>query len=361
MTGILAVLVISGVARAETAASPDAAAIYRQAAQATRAFSPAGSNLEYPGYPPYGAEWTRMADESFEKNQEALELVHKARSIARANWGDDKELKLWNSLRNLTNIIGDAALTQHFRGDDRAAFETLRDLDHLVLLMRQDIKPDQKWRALVGVGLDALECYRVMTIAADLQIADGPGDTKRLGADDVAAFIKLLMDMPPAEPVLAKIGDWGKEVAVDVSTGEAARSREQGNRVDAERGMAAMSLACQLFRKDKGRWPANLNKLSTKLPRPVPVDPWGDGKQTLGYALIKKGLPDGGDRPLVYSRCRSQDGLIYRIDEPQLSFYNGDGTDSPVAQRKNGGQFRDATLWKPQLRKSGAPTTRALE
>lgn len=83
------------------------------------------------------------------------------------------------------------------------------------------------------------------------------------------------------------------------------------------------------------------------MPR-LPLDPWGDGKQTLGYVLIKGGLRGGADRPLVYSRCGASDGLFYRTDAPQYSYYNSDGSSLPAAQQKHGGQFRDVTRWAPE-------------
>jgi hypothetical protein len=92
----------------------------------------------------------------------------------------------------------------------------------------------------------------------------------------------------------------------------------------------------------------------------VPLDPWGDGKQTLGYVLIKGGLPDGKDRPLVFDRCHSRDAMFYRIDEPQYGFYVDDGSGLPLNQRKQGGQFRDVTLWQPRNIPKGQPTVTPL-
>jgi hypothetical protein len=131
------------------------------------------------------------------------------------------------------------------------------------------------------------------------------------------------------------------------------------NRAASERAMAAMSLAAHLFRHQAGRWPASLEELATKLPR-VPVDPWGDGKETLGYVVIKGGLPDGSDRPLVYARCDSPDGLFYRVDSPQYSFYSNDGSNRLRELQSRGGQFRDVTRWTPRPLPDGAPTVRPL-
>jgi hypothetical protein len=124
-----------------------------------------------------------------------------------------------------------------------------------------------------------------------------------------------------------------------------------------------MSLACHLFRFETGRWPRSLDEMSPAyLPR-VPIDPWGDGKQTFGYALIKAGLPDGGDRPLVYSRCMSTDGLHYRTDAPQYGFYGGVRVQSPTGPRfLLTGQFRDVARWsRPAGADDGFGTVKPLE
>jgi hypothetical protein len=138
------------------------------------------------------------------------------------------------------------------------------------------------------------------------------------------------------------------------------RILETVNRCQTERDLVAMSLAAHVYQYKHGTWPANLDELKTELPR-VPIDPWGDGKQTLGYALIKGGLPDDSDRPLVYSRCGMKDGLFFRTDEPEYSFYNSDGLNRTAGQRKQGGQFRDVAGWVPAEGKTNAPTTRPLE
>jgi hypothetical protein len=121
-----------------------------------------------------------------------------------------------------------------------------------------------------------------------------------------------------------------------------------------------MSLACHLYRFDNGAWPRTLADLHSYLPR-MPIDPWGDGKQTLGYALIKGGLPDGADRPLVYSRCWLNDGLFFRIDGPEYSFYSYDGSDLPAREQKRGGQFRDVASWVPPAGSHPFPATQPLQ
>jgi hypothetical protein len=136
------------------------------------------------------------------------------------------------------------------------------------------------------------------------------------------------------------------------------RATDVANRINADRDMAAMSLACHLYRFDKGNWPNSLEDLAAYLI--VPIDPCGDGKQTLGYALIKGGLPDETDRPLVYSRFQMNDGLFFRVDRPEFSYYNDDGSDIPIEQQKHGGQFRDVASWVPGTGYHPLATTRPL-
>ncbi len=139
-----------------------------------------------------------------------------------------------------------------------------------------------------------------------------------------------------------------------------ARVAETFNRSNAERTMAAMSLACHLFCADRDRWPTSLDELlATYLPE-APPDPWGDGIQTFAYVLIKGGLPDGSDRPLVYCRCWSPDGLFFRIDAPQYGRYSQDGSTKPSIDMKHGGQFRDVAQWVPAPGHREGPTTRPL-
>ena len=138
------------------------------------------------------------------------------------------------------------------------------------------------------------------------------------------------------------------------------RCIETYNRINTDRALAAMSLACHLYRLDNGDWPKSLDDLRTYMPG-MPVDPWGDGSQTLGYVLIKGGLPDGSDRPLVYSRDGMKDGLFYRNDRPIYSFYRGDGSERPAHDQKQGGQFRDVARWAPAEGRHAAATTQPIE
>jgi hypothetical protein len=50
--------------------------------------------------------------------------------------------------------------------------------------------------------------------------------------------------------------------------------------------------------------------------------------------------------------------MFFRMDQPEYSFYNGDGSNLPPAEQKHGGQFNDVASWVPAAKVPGAPTTR---
>jgi hypothetical protein len=75
---------------------------------------------------------------------------------------------------------------------------------------------------------------------------------------------------------------------------------ERHFRVIAERRVTALALACQLYRIERGKWPARVDDLVPDYLSSVPIDPFrGDGG-AVGYAISKNALRGGGDRPLVY-------------------------------------------------------------
>jgi len=381
IVAILGVCLQSAVAQT-TQPPADAAKLYLQAAKliddnyATKGIEcPSSSNDVFRGYPPYPANWQRMEKEDFAATAEARVLAHQARAIAQANW-PPLDVKIaggsyLNHCRALANDLADAAAFQHDQGDDAAAVETLRDLWHLADLVEN--QSDKKFiNLLVSLGIRSLGAVRYEVVASNVELTKDPGDGKDLqvnlareliaqllkhqgGKAEVDEFLRAdepdfsgLVTHPDGSKTDMKAKDWVE------------RAGETGNRVYAECDMAAMSLACHLYRFDIGHWPKSLDDLHADLPS-LPIDPWGDGKQTLGYVLIKGGLPDGSDRPLVYSRCRMKDGLFVRTDQPTYGFYTGDGSDRPAAQQKQGGQFRDVASWVPPEGYHPAATTQSLE
>jgi hypothetical protein len=323
--------------------------------------APASSNLEPSEYPPYSQDWYKFEDADFPANAPARVLAHQARSVTQANWPSLKvnnpASHYLNACRSLSNELADAALYQHLHGDDAAAIETLRDQlrlgDSLVY------RPDKTFVSLlVGIGIRAECVNRLEVITAGIALSNDPKQVKSLQSTEARKLIAQLLDHSDAKTQLDQtLVAEGTPNTPSVAA-LTPRMMFTINRVNMEVDMAAMSLACHVYRFDTGNWPNSLDDLHPYLPR-IPIDPWGDGKQSLGYVLIKAGLPDGSDRPLAYSRCNAKDGLFFRLDKPCYSFYTGDGSQLPSAQQKQGGQFRDVASWIP-VDEGDKNTTQAL-
>src|SRR3954451_5403120 len=92
-----------------TSAPSNSADLYLQAAAAIRVESPAASNLEYRGFPPFGPDWDRLAADASNSNGEARRLAREARSAEHATWPADLQPPTpayLNSCRALANELG---------------------------------------------------------------------------------------------------------------------------------------------------------------------------------------------------------------------------------------------------------------
>jgi hypothetical protein len=74
---------------------------------------------------------------------------------------------------------------------------------------------------------------------------------------------------------------------------------ERHFRAIAERRATAASLACQLFRAERGRWPERMEELVPAFLPHVPTDPFFDDGRWIVYVMLRGALPDGGDRPVL--------------------------------------------------------------
>ncbi len=318
-----------------------------------------------PPIPLNGGEWKKRISRQTPKPA----LAHQARSIDHADWPKwnppHPTIYYLNDCRNLSNELADAALYYHLQGDDAAAIETLHDQWHLADLLQNESNK-LFVRFLVSKGIQAEILNRLEVITSNVVLTKDPNNTKALQTSAARELIGQLLAHRDAK---AEVNDVLHDESEMFHTDSNAnpilkpsidRIIETSNRLNAERGLVAMSLACHLYRFDTGQWPKSLNDLNSYLPS-VPTDPFGDGKQTLGYALIKGALPDGSDRPLVYSRAGMKDGLFFRIDVPAYSFYVGDGSQLPAQKQKQGGQFRDVAGWAPPEESHPIPTTQPLE
>jgi hypothetical protein len=345
-------------ARAEAEAG-DAWPLYERAAKVIsdgKVWSPSSSNLHYAGYPPFPPEWQEMEKAAWERNAPARALVHEARSMPAARWprtadGEPDTTRYFSEVRALANEVGDAALYQHLHGEDAAAIESIRDLFHLADLLEQGPKPPIL-QTLVGMGIRSLALEHLEVITSAVTLSKDAADTKALKIGVARALIQDLLHQTSATVRFKELlGSWG--------AGNTEKLLDVLQISEAERGLAAMSLACHIHRFEHGAWPASIGELAASLPQ-VPLDPCGDGKQTLGYVLAKGELPDGSDRPMVFSRWGAKDGLLfYRVNVPQYEGASDDASGRPAGQQKQGGRFRDVARWAPGAAKPGA-TTRAL-
>jgi len=347
---LLISLLFSLAAAQSSQPSGDAWPLYSQAIQCitlgdrANICSPAASSLEYADYPPYPAEWMRMETASYAFNVPARALVREARSRTTAYWlqldaAGKIDMSYMNGCRNLANEVGDAALFQHLQGDDAGAIESVRDLRHLADLLDG---PENKMivQSLVALGVRMIADHRLDVITSDVALTDGPAESKKLQISTAKTLVGQLFDNE--DPAL-------RYAKFNLAQGD--HTLIQLRRGQMENNLAAMSLACHVFRFEKHRWPASLEELTAYLPA-VPHDAWGP----MGYALVRR-QPGNAERPLVYSHCNSRDGMFYSVSEPQYSWDPGLGSGDI---RKQGGQFRDVTLWAPANPNPG-PTTRPLE
>jgi hypothetical protein len=370
----IAIAIAVSSARGQTSrADGDAAAIYMRAAKIIRGddekniMAPAASNMTYPDDPPMSDAWVQMERQDYDTHGQVRAMVHQAAQLTHAEWpqwhkSDPNRISYLNECRNLANEIGDAALYQSLiLNNQPAAFESARDLMHVADLLKNQ-PAENLVRLLVAVGIEALDANRLMLMVSGVTITQDPGATHDLPLSTAKDWIPRLLDHPDARADLdhAMKQEPAGSANDPILQPSLHRILETIQRVQAEEDMAAMSLAAHIYQHEHGRWPANLEELATDLPR-VPIDPSGDGTQTLGYVLIKGGLPDGKDRPLIYSRCRSKDGLFFRTDAPQYGFYSSDGSKLPGARQKQGGQFRDVARWTPAKESHSAATTQPLE
>ncbi len=340
----------------------NAAAFYLRVNGLITVDSPNNSSIEIlRAFPPFGDEWNRLAKQSWEINQPAIKLAREARQIQDPAWpaAGPTEGQYLNACRSVANVLADAATYQHLQGNDAEAVELSLDILKMGDLLAA--KADNSLvRTLTAVGIRALGASRVNVICSGAQFTADPANTAAVQTKAARELIPQLLKQRIPNEEIDRIGKQAGSPKKLKNTKNLSLAVETVNRVNVEQAFAAMSLAGHLYRLDKGRWPSSLDDLvPAYLPQPT-IDPWGNGKQMLGYILIKAGLPDGSDRPMVYSRCGSQDGLFYRVDQPTYMFYADDGSGQPVKLQKHGGQFRDLARWEPRAGSKPNPTTRPL-
>jgi len=115
----------------------------------------------------------------------------------------------------------------------------------------------------------------------------------------------------------------------------------------AERRVAAVSLACRLFRADHDRWPERLEELVPGYLPHVPADPFAEEGRPLGWVILRGASPGGADRPLVYFENTGK-GEPHVGREPMYDWQEGLG-----GLRR---QYRDVSSFVPP-----PPSTQAVD
>jgi hypothetical protein len=336
----------------------DAVSIYlRAAGNGFAVQGPAESPLLYSEYPPYPPEWHKLAKASREANADRLKPAREARSAPPGTWPRGANRGDVNALRGLAWELADAAVYEHTQGNHAEAIELARD----VLALGRSLRTGAGvFETNIAIGVEAVAANRLMVMAPGLAFAKDKADRRNVSPVVLREVIQQLLaprDVK-AEASAALKAEPAPKPGQQTISGD--HLMLYLNRSCAEQRMLAMSLACQLYRGRTGRWPESAAQLvPADLPN-LPADPFGSGRDSIGYVLSKDGLPDGGDRPLVYSRDNSKDGLFFRLDEPFYSFYSGDGSGRLGDERKQGGEFRDVARWAPAKLAPGAPRTRKL-
>jgi hypothetical protein len=339
-------------ARAEQKSDSDAVPIYLQAAGLLKIDCPSASNEVFPGEPFNSPRWQEVEKAAFENDQQAFALVAQARSLDGANWPAAPGQVL-NAMRNLANHLGDAAVYLDIQGDEPGAIEKIYDPFHLADLLEKDTARPVI-HTLVAEGIRALAVYKLMLIASDIHLTKDPANPGDLQVNAALQLINRLLDQTSPEDRIKQLPEMNIARPTPQEVVSLDRMKETFRRINAEQSMVAMSLGCHVFYFEQHHWPNSAADLAPNYLPKIPIDPWGDGKQTFGYVLIKGGLPDGSDRPMVYCRYRSGDGLFFRLDKPEYSY------DNVLKGKKQGGQFRDVARWTPGKHTPEMPTTQPL-
>ena len=310
---------------------------------------PSSSNLDFGEELPYTKEWFDLARRNATANAEAATLLHLARIKGGISWPNPPTapLEQWYKSglgsfakdRQLTNVIRDITLYQHFNGEEAQAIESLRDLrflgeatSHKPFLVGQ----------LVSIGICAMQAHATQTVAAGLKVkpaADPEGAAQRAavksliadllddaklrnayrralneertglieearGPDSPAAFLARTNLSASIAGYDALVGMMDKHPWEAIDVADSAKMPQNIRSLDrfcgvvwreiALQRMAASALACALYRSDHGGYPPNLAALVPEYLVRIPPDPFARDGAALRYAIV-----DNGTRPLI--------------------------------------------------------------
>lgn len=169
-------------------ATENAAAYLRQAIAALpdldapgREQTPSSSNMRFKVYPPFPAEWFRLADAAVAASARTLELVRQASACKQAHWGP-LETTPWGTyeifgwVRQLANVLRDAALDAHMHGDDAEAIARSEDQLQEAAAIEQ-MRPADVIVDLVAIAVEDGGVADLEVIAPDLRIGSAEDTT----------------------------------------------------------------------------------------------------------------------------------------------------------------------------------------
>lgn len=217
-------------------------------------------------------------------------------------------------------VLGDRALNLAMSDDiarDARLLKPMADLDVARVAALQPLLP----RAATQPTLPAAQAVLAQQPAAPKVAGPRPG--------------------PPGQRHREAV-DFTRVLSEGLGGGAGSRVLQVEFRVRAERRMAAVSRAVQLYRADHGgAWPPSLQALVPQYLPAAPQDPFAADGRPLGYVILKNSRPDGADRPVVYTVAedgadQTAAGTGWSVPVPAYSWI-------PSVPD----QWRDLSRWEP--------------
>lgn len=351
---------------------------------------PRNSSLEYGPELPYPQKWFELAEQMMVTHEELLKAVRQARSCPRASWNPvmSGRPSAWmqsgmgslSEVRALSNIVADAALLEHFKGNDAAALEYVRD--HIGLADASAARPFMVSH-MVTTGIRAQTAGMVLVISTELRIADarrpsgatnGQEATRQQCKEIIASlldnrrvreeFARMMREervfainemhaqgqlaLEHYQAVMPGHLEWYDCLADDLPTAHLAAVKEEplvkiaATSYDrylelrplmiASRTAAAIGVAARMYREDHGQYPHALKDLVPEYLPQVPADPYSPKGEPMLYRA--------GTRPMVGSV--GSDGIDNQAPTPARPNYT-------MARPKSGepdDRWVDLTAWR---------------
>jgi hypothetical protein len=235
--------------------------------------------------------------------------------------------------------------------DEEAAwrgFETSLPMERLFLAEFLETSSKGTWMIEPLATMDAVRTNRYLEIAIEAShLRNKPAAMAVLSRGHVDQPVSnswsRIFGGPPKIRV-PRYSRWFLPSSEDLS-----RYFEMRFQATAERRVAAISLAAQLYLADHGHWPARLEELVPAYLPALPLDPYHDDGRAMGYVILKG--PGGADRPMVYFDAGpDQAGAV--SSEPMYEWNGTFGSGLNSALR----QYRDLSRFVP-----APPSTQAVK